>query len=181
MKNKLLILFGPPAVGKTAVGKILESKSDFKLFHNHMVMDGIMQLFGVGTPSEDKLSRIVRENIIKEAAESGINLIFTYVWNFGKDKGKTNIEFYKNIYESMGGQVIFVELVAPLEIRAQRAGNKDRNIEKKHAPGPQRVISLDETLNFISPEPFFFPNYTKIDTKNKTPEEVAKEILPLIL
>lgn len=65
---KLIIIFGPPAVGKTTVGKILEQKTDFKLFHNHMVMDGVMHLFGVGSPSEDKLSRLIRENIIKEAA-----------------------------------------------------------------------------------------------------------------
>ena len=96
--KKLLIIFGPPSVGKTTVGKVIESKTDFKLFHNHMVMDGIMHLFGVGTSSEDKLSRIIRESVIKEAARNDMNLIFTYVWNFGKEKGKTNIDFYKNIY-----------------------------------------------------------------------------------
>ncbi len=182
MENKtLLILFGPPAVGKTAVGKILEAKSGFKLFHNHMIMDGIMHLFGVGTQSEDKLSRIVRESVIKEAAESGINLIFTYVWNFAKDKGKTNIEFYKNIYESVGGKVIFVELMAPLSVRVERAGSAERNTEKKYAPGSDRVVALEQTHNFTSPDPFFFPNYTKIDTENKTPNEIAEEILPLIL
>jgi hypothetical protein len=180
-QNKLLIIFGPPAVGKTVVGKTIEAKSDFKLFHNHMVMDGIMHLFGVGTPSEDKLSRIVRENVIKEAAESGINLIFTYVWNFAKEKGRTNIEFYKNIYETTGGKVIFVELIAPLEVRAERADSMERNSEKKYAPGRERVLLLEKTLNFTSPEPFFFPNYTKINTENKTVEEISQEILPLIL
>lgn len=60
---KLLILFGPPAVGKTTIGKLIESTTDFKLFHNHMVMDGIMHIFGVGTPSEDRLSKIVRTEL----------------------------------------------------------------------------------------------------------------------
>jgi len=89
---KLLILFGPPAVGKTTIGKLIERATDFKLFHNHMVMDGIMHIFGVGTPSEDRLSKMVRTNIIEEAASQGTNLIFTYVWNFGKEKGKVNID-----------------------------------------------------------------------------------------
>lgn len=174
MNKKLLIIFGPPAVGKTTVGKILESKSDFKLFHNHMVMDSVMHLFGVGTSSEDKLSRIIRENVIREASEVGMNLIFTYVWNFAKEKGKTNIDFYKNIYESAGGQVFFVELVAPLSIRAERANDSMRNVEKKYAPNRDRVLALENTLNFTSPDPFFYPeSYLKIDTANVSPEEIA--------
>ena len=182
IKNKkLLIIFGPPAVGKTTVGKIIESKSDFKLFHNHMVMDSVMHLFGVGTPSEDKLSRIIRESVIKEAALTGINLIFTYVWNFAKEKGKTNIDFYKNIYESIGGQVIFVELVAPVSVRAERASDPMRNLEKKYAPNSDRVLALENTLNFTSPNPFFYQNYTKINTENKTPEIIAEQILLLLV
>ena len=175
--KKLLIIFGPPAVGKTTVGKIIESKTDFKLFNNHMAMDSVMHLFGVGTSSEDKLSRIIRENIIKEAALVGMNLIFTYVWNFAKEKGKTNIDFYKNIYESDGGQVIFVELVAPLSVRALRANDPMRNVEKKYAPNRDRVLNLEKTLNFTSPDPFFYPKfYLKIDTTNISPEEIASTI-----
>lgn len=177
---KFLILFGGPAVGKTTVGKILESKSNFKLFHNHMVMDGIMHLFGVGTSTENKLSRIVRESVIKEASTAGINLIFTYVWNFTEKRGKNNIDIYKNIYEAAGGEVIFVELVAPLSVRAERANNHMRNVEKKYAPDKDKVIALESTLNFTSPNPFFYPNYFKINTENKSPEAVAEEILPLI-
>lgn len=179
-KHKLLIIFGAPAVGKTTVGKIIESKTDFKLFHNHMIMDGVMHIFGVGSPSEDKLSRIIRENIIKEAAQSKMNLIFTYVWNFAKEKGKTNIDFYKNIYEESGGEVIFVELIAPITVRVLRASDPSRNIEKKYAPNQDRVILLEDTHSFNSPEPFFYKNYTKLDTTNKSPEEVALDIIQLI-
>ncbi len=182
IKNKkLLIIFGPPAVGKTTVGKILESKSDFKLFTNHMVMDSVMHLFGRGSPSENRLSRIIRENVIKEAAEAGLNLIFTYVWNFSQDRGRTNIDFYKNLYESTGGKVIFVELTAPLSVCAERAANPMRNVEKKYAANRENILARINTSEFISPDPFFYQNYTKIDTRNKTPEAIATEILPLLL
>lgn len=174
---KLLIIFGPPAVGKTTIGKIIEQKTDFKLFHNHMVMDGIMHLFGNGTPSEDKLSRIVRENIINESAETGTNLIFTYAWNFEKEKGKINIDTYKKIYESKGGEVLFAELVAPIGIRFQRADDPTRNKEKYYAPNKDRVLALEETHNFQSPEPFFYKNYIKINTEDKIPEVIAEELI----
>jgi dephospho-CoA kinase len=178
---KLLILFGAPAVGKTTIGKLLESTTNFKLFHNHMVTDGIMHIFGVGSPSEDRLSKIVRTAIIEEAASQQINLIFTYVWNFNREKGKTNIDSYKNIYESHGGEVLFVELVAPVEVRVARAGSVDRKQTKTHAPGPERVAALEKNLGLKSPSPFFYPKmYTKIETTDKTPEQIAKEISILL-
>lgn len=178
---KLLILFGPPAVGKTTVGKIIESKTTFKLFHNHMVMDGVMHIFGVGTPSEDRLSKLIRTQVIQEAANAGIDLIFTYVWNFAREKGKHNIDAYKDIYESLGGEVLFVELVAPLDVRIQRASGSDRRQLKTHAPDAKEVARLESKLNFTSPSPFFYPNaYRQIDTTGKSPEEVAQTILELL-
>lgn len=178
---KLLILFGAPSVGKTTVGQIIESKTDFKLFHNHMVMDGIMHIFGVGTPSENHLSKTIRTQIIEEAAANNTNLIFTYVWNFGHEKGKNNIDAYKSIYEKHGGEVLFVELTAPLQARIIRANDPKRRQLKAHAPDSRRVAELDRTLNLVSPSPFFYPDtYTKIDTENKTPDEIASEIMPLI-
>ncbi len=175
---KLLILFGPPAVGKTTIGKLLESQTDFKLFHNHMVMDGIMHIFGVGTPSEDKLSKLVRTQIITEAAEAGIDLVFTYVWNFGKEKGKTNIDLYKKIYEDRGGEVLFVELTAPLDARVIRASHPGRKRLKAHAPDAKRVAYLESALDFTSPKPFYYPDaYISVDTTDKEPEVIAAEII----
>lgn len=178
---KLLVLFGPPSVGKATIGRLVESKTDFKLFHNHMVMDGIMHIFGVGTPSEDRLSKLVRTQIIEEAAKAGINLIFTYVWNFDREKGKVNIDTYKDIYEKNGGDVLFIELAAPLSVRVKRASHPDRKRLKAHAPDAKRVEQLETTLNFNSPSPFFYPDtYVKIDTTDKTPEQTAQEIIELL-
>lgn len=177
---KLLILFGPPAVGKATVGRIIAKQTDFRLFHNHMVMDGVIELFGVGTPAEDRLSRLIRSEVIKEAAESNMNLIFTYVWNFNRDKGKNNIDLFKSMYESKGGEVIFVELKAPLEDRMLRAETPERKQTKAHAPDATRVAYLDSICDYTSPSPFFFGNYLSIDTGGKTAETVASEVISAI-
>jgi hypothetical protein len=177
---KLLILFGPPAVGKLTVGKLVAAQTGFTLFHNHMVMEGVMDLFGVGTPAEDRLSKLIRTEVIREAAEAGMNLLFTYVWNFGMEKGKQNIDSYKALYEARGGQVYFVELTAPLATRVARAGTSDRRSEKKNAPLPDEVTHLDEARDFTSPNPFYCPaQYTKVDTEGKTPEQIAATIAAL--
>jgi len=177
---KLLILVGPPAVGKATIGRIIAEKTDFRLFHNHMIMDGIIELFGVGTPAEDRLSKMIRSEVIKEAAESRLNLIFTYAWNFGSEKGKNNITIFKDIYESKGGEVIFIELTAPLKIRMQRAETSERKRTKKHAPNAERVAYLDSIFSYESPRPFYFKNYSHIDTTRKTAEDVADEVISII-
>ncbi len=177
---KLLIIFGPPAVGKLTAAQQIESRTDFKLFHNHAVMDGIMHIFGKGTPVEDRLSRIVRENVIQEAANEGINLIFTYVWNFSREKGKNNIDRYKEVYEEKGGRVYFVELTAPLEIRTQRAASITRHDQKPHTAGAREVVTLENAQKFESPEPFFYSRTNKclqIDASDRTPEQIATEIV----
>ncbi|HSW80074.1 MAG TPA: hypothetical protein VLG47_04845 [Candidatus Saccharimonadales bacterium] len=176
---KLLILFGPPAVGKLTVAEILEKQTDFKLFHNHMITDGLMKIFGANSPSEDKLSRLIREAVIGEAAEAGIDLIFTYVWNFLLPKGKNNIDAYKAQYESRGGEVIFVELDASREVRMNRAEDPERYKIKPNTVNADDIAGYVHD-RFTSPTPFYFPeNYFKIDTNDKSPQQVADEILNL--
>lgn len=174
---KLLILFGPPAVGKTAVGQIIEQQTDFKLFHNHMVMDGVMHVFEHNSPAEERLSRLIRGSIIEEAAKSEINLIFTYVWNFSRDKGKQNIDAYKRSYEEHGGEVQFIELVASDSERVARASHPDRFNYKTHTATAEEVATKDQSI-FISPSPFFYPEaYTQINTTGKTAEQVARQVI----
>lgn len=178
---KLLILFGPPAVGKTTVGQILESKTDYKLFHNHMIMDGVIHIFGMATPSENKLSKLIRTQVIEEAAATGINLIFTYAWNFAADKGRERMDTFKKIYEEHGGEVQFIELTAPIDVRIERADSPDRKRHKTHAPDGKRVAYLEKELNFESPDPFYYPDaYTHIDATDKTAKQIAEEIIKML-
>ena len=173
----LIILFGPPAVGKTTIGTLLEQKLGYRLFHNHMIMDGVMHIFGRGSPSEDRLSKVIRTAVIQEAADAKIDLIFTYVWNFSREKGKHNIDTYKHIYEAQGGNVYFVELVADLPVRVIRAEDTARYILKPHAPTPAQVADQSDPAKFQSPMPFYYPsNYLKVNTTHKTPNEVLHAI-----
>lgn len=42
---KLIIIFGPHAVGKMTVGQELAKLTELKLFHNHMTIDIVSDLF----------------------------------------------------------------------------------------------------------------------------------------
>src|SRR6185437_3577738 len=100
-------------------------------------------------------------------------------WNFLLPKGKNNIDAYKKQYESRGGEVIFVELIAPVEVRMKRADNPERYRTKPHTVTAQNIAGYAHN-RFTSQSPFYYPDrYTKIDTTNKTPQQVADEILQL--
>ncbi|WP_433744437.1 hypothetical protein [Paenibacillus amylolyticus] len=54
---KLVIIFGPQAVGKMTVGQELEKITNLKLFHNHMTIELVSPYFSYGTPQGQGLER----------------------------------------------------------------------------------------------------------------------------
>jgi shikimate kinase len=58
---KLIIIFGPQAVGKMTVGHELEKTTNLKLFHNHMTIELVSNFFNYGTSTGKKLSNLLRE------------------------------------------------------------------------------------------------------------------------
>jgi len=75
---KLIIIFGPPAVGKMTVGKELSKITNLKLFHNHMSLELVNNFYDFGTPDFRRLSREIRFSIFRSVAASDLEgLIFT--------------------------------------------------------------------------------------------------------
>ena len=77
----LLLLTGPPAVGKMTVGREIAARSGFRLFHNHHSIELLLDVFDFGTPPFITLNTEIRRRVIEEAAASGADLIFTFVWS----------------------------------------------------------------------------------------------------
>ena len=40
-----IVIFGPPAVGKMAVGKEIQEATGIRLFHNHMAIEPVLNFF----------------------------------------------------------------------------------------------------------------------------------------
>lgn len=78
---RLVVIFGPQAVGKMTVGQELEKITGLKLFHNHMTIDLVSQFFNYGTDTGKRLVRLFRQEIFEEVAKSDLEgIIFTYLW-----------------------------------------------------------------------------------------------------
>ena len=65
---RLLVVFGPPSVGKMTVGRAVAARSSFRLIHNHAVIEPLLEVFDYGTPSFNRLLGQWRRQVIAEAA-----------------------------------------------------------------------------------------------------------------
>ena len=89
----LILVVGPPAVGKMAVGLEIAKKTGYKLLHNHGTIELLIPIFEFGTPKFDLLNNEFRQRIFEEVATSDLlGFIFTYVSAFNFDEEKINME-----------------------------------------------------------------------------------------
>ena len=121
MPVHLVCIFGPPAVGPMTVGHELARLTGFKLLHNHMTIEPVLDIFPFDSPSFGRLVGEFRRRIIEEAVGAKLpGLIFTFVWDLEHPDDRDLVAAYTDIVERGGGQVSFVELAAPLEERLVR-------------------------------------------------------------
>lgn len=168
---KLIILYGPPAVGKFTVAKELASLTGYKLFHNHLTVDLVTSLFEYGTPPFWKLLRSTREQMLEAAAREGVNLIFTFVFAAGEDEGLMN--GYFDIIEKNGGEVSLVQLKTTDAELSKRVENVSRKAFGKIAT----IESLESYLKkYDLRTPVPGKESLIIDNTDLTPLEVAEQI-----
>jgi hypothetical protein len=128
---RLLVIFGPPAVGKMTVGREVAARSSFRVFHNHASIEPLLEVFDFGVPSFNRLLAEWRRRVVEEAALSEVDLLLTFVWGLALAEDRDLIASYAEIYEAAGGEVRFVELYADLPTRLDRNRTELRLAEKK--------------------------------------------------
>ena len=176
---KLMFLIGDAAVGKMTVGQELMKITDLRLFHNHMTIEPIIEIFGYYYGNA--INRI-REVVFEEfSLTENYGIIFTYMWAFDQKSDWDYVEHVSNMFRSKGADVYYVELVAPQEIRLQRniTENRLKNKASKRdiEISNQRLIDADKKYRCVSCEgEVTFEKYIKIDNSNLSAETVAKMI-----
>lgn len=109
------------------VGRAVASTSRFRLFHNHMTIEPLLETFGVGTPPFGTLNPEFRRRVLEEAAAHGVDLLFTLVWALDSDEDLALMASYVQIFD---GDVAFVELRADLDTRLARNRTEQRLLHK---------------------------------------------------
>jgi hypothetical protein len=178
-----VVIFGPPAVGKMTVGAELAQRTGFKLFHNHMTIDIVLNFFPFGHPQFGKLVGEFRRRIFEEVAASDLpGLIFTYVWALDDPADKVVIDEYTAIFRQHGGEIYFVELEAEQAERLRRNSTEFRlahKPSKRNIAGSQHnLLDADERYKLNSTNDFFYQeNYLKINNTSVAAAEAAEMIV----
>ncbi|MFR5875244.1 MAG: shikimate kinase [Eubacterium sp.] len=171
---KLVLIFGDAAVGKMTVGQELTKITDLRLFHNHMAIEPVLDIFGYFNANA---IRKLREIVFEEFADSdAYGIIFTFMWAFDDKSDWDYIEHVKEIFK--GADIYYIELVAPQEIRLKRNITENRlknkpskrNTEKSN----QLLINDDKNHRLVSYDGEIpFDNYIKIDNSNIPAKQAA--------
>lgn len=128
----LLVIFGPPAVGKMTVGRAIADVSGFSLFHNHATIEPLLEVFGSWDhPAFKLLKDEFRVRVLHEAARHGVDLILTFAWPVDDAADAEIVRSYIRPFVNAGKEVVFVELDADLDIRLERNRGESRLIAKK--------------------------------------------------
>ena len=178
---KLVFIIGDAAVGKMTVGQELMKITDLRLFHNHMAIEPVIEIFGGFYPAA--INRL-REAVFEEFASSGqYGLIFTYMWASDMPSDWEYIEHVKEIFKQRSPDVEFyyAELVAAKDVRLRRNASENRLKNKPSkrdiAASNQRLIADDARHRLESREGEIpFENYIKIDNTDLSPEDAARRI-----
>ncbi|MBQ3494625.1 MAG: shikimate kinase [Clostridia bacterium] len=177
--EKLVLIFGNGAVGKMTVGQELAKITNLRLFHNHMSIEPIIEIFGEYNPKIiDEFRQLVFNNFL-ESDKYG--LIFTFIWAFDSQDDWNYVINLKNKCEQKGVDVCFVELVAPQNIRLERNKTENRlanKASKRNIDFSSNIIINDDKNHRLESNDGEIPfeNYIKIDNSNLEPNEVAKMI-----
>jgi ABC-type oligopeptide transport system ATPase subunit len=177
---KFLILIGNAAVGKMTVGRELTKITELKLFHGHMILEPVLEIYGTRRMDIEKK---IRDIIFEEYASSNnYGLIFTYMMDFGKNSSCWGyIDHICSFFKKANSEIFFVELVASQEIRLQRNIMESRLQAKASKRNTEwttkNIFDTDKKYQCVSNDGEIpFQNYIKIDNSNITPEVVAEMI-----
>lgn len=182
----LLVIFGPPAVGKMTVAQSVAARLSFKVFHNHAILEPLLDVFSYETESFQRLLRRFRLDVIAEAARTGVSLVFTYAWALELAGDRVELEHYVAPYVERGLPVRFVELAADLQTRLERNRSAHRLAEKKSkrdvewSDGNVRdldVHQLNSHAGLAAAEPLLtgFP-HVLIETADLDAQQVAERV-----
>lgn len=179
---KLVIIFGPHAVGKMTVGQELAKITGLKLFHNHMTIDIVSDLFANIPEERGRLTQLFRKEIFEAYSKSDeYGMIFTFMWAFDSKEDWKYINDLEELFFSRNAEVYYVELEADYELRIVRNKTENRLF---HKPSKRNIKKSEELFRKLEDNyrlnswdgEIKKENYIRIDNTDLNPDIVAEMI-----
>ena len=168
----LIVLYGPPAVGKLTVARRLSDRTGFRLFHNHLAVDLSLSLFDFGTAGFRNLRAAVWREAFDAAFAGGLHgLIFTF-----NPEPSVDRDFIPRLLDQVvrtGGRSLLVELTAPNPVLRDRI-----DADSRQGTGKLTDPALFEDLlaKGVFDTRGMPPAHLTLDTSRLTPDEAAARI-----
>lgn len=168
---KLIFIHGSAASGKLTIGRELARLTGIPLFHNHLVVDVLLEKLSFGEPEFVRLREAMWMATFETAARGGRSLAFTFAPEptVAADFPQRVVE----LVEGQGGKVCFVRLELSQEEQERRIANASRKEFRK-------LTSLDvlRTLraDFAKSAAAMPPADLVIDTEHVGPHAAARQI-----
>ena len=171
---KLVLIVGAGAVGKMTVGQELMKITNLRLFHNHMMIEPVLEIFGKFKGDTIlKLREVIFDDFVNDDNEG---MIHTLMWAFDM---KSDWEYVENLVSKFD-EVYCVELIASQEVRLERNKTENRLINKASKRDIEasngRLLNEDRHRLVSNEGEIPFKNYLRINNENLEAKDVAKII-----
>lgn len=180
----VVLLIGPPAVGKMTVGREICVQTGYRLLHNHHTIEPLLEIFGYGTRAFDLLNQEFRQRIFEEAVRDDLpGLVFAFVWDLDEPATLSALERLFAPAVDAGGPVDVVQLLADQDTRLSREGTAARVASKPSkrdvAWARNHLREVDERHRFVIDEsdPVPWPVHTVENGAERTARDTAAEII----
>ena len=176
---KLVILFGAAAVGKMTVGQALCKITPLRLFHNHMTIEPVLEVFG---EFHARTIRRLRDVFFEEfAATDKYGMVFTVMWDLDDPADWAGMAETTDTFKRQGAEIYYVELEADQKTRLERNRTENRLLHKPSkrdlAASEARLMAEDVKHRLESrPGELTFEHYLRIDNTHLSPQEAARQV-----
>lgn len=179
---KLIIIFGPEAVGKTTVAYELSKYTNLKFYNDKMLID--LQYKVIGEDDSYLTHKLCGELLHRFAHSNNEGLVMPYKWDLSNYAEDDYIEYIKNIFKRAypnNLEFCLIELMASKEVRDQRNNSPMRKFLKGQDSFPP-IDEIESPLNRYNSFPDEFHNnsdhkYLCIDTERLTVSDVKRKIM----
>jgi adenylylsulfate kinase-like enzyme len=169
---KLIFIYGLPGSGKLTIGRELSALTGYRLFHNHLIVDLLLEVFEFGSPEFVELREKMWLQVFKCASDVNYEgLIFTFAPE--KTVRQEFIERTLSQMHAAGDEVVFVELQCTHQEIENRLARDERRAYKK-------LVSLQQFRELMGAGIFAEPRMPvpqlRIDTTQQAPGVSASMI-----
>lgn len=168
---KLIFIWGGAASGKLTVARELSKLTGIAVFHNHLVVDALLEKYEFGDPEFVRLREAMWMTVFDTAARAGQSLIFTFA-----PEASVEPDFPPRVLrmiEEAGGELKFVRLLVSQDEQERRIADESRKAFRK-------LVSLDLLkklrVSFQACEAEMPAADLVIDTELDDPETASRRI-----